>query len=53
MNYTKEAREVKQQYYGGYCEMCRNINMEILPYHAFTFEIYNELKKFLKEKNKK
>ncbi len=24
--------------------------VEILPYHAFTFEIYNELKKFLKEK---
>jgi hypothetical protein len=46
-----------QAHYGGYCEMCRSLEEEMVPYHAFTFELYEQIrtkfksKKILKCKN--
>lgn len=48
MNYTKEAREITQMYYGRYCEMCRKLDIDILPYHEFTLKEYEKIKKQLK-----
>lgn len=47
-NYTSEARAVKQQYYGGYCRMCDELGTERVPYHAFTIEMHDEIKKKLR-----
>ena len=52
MNYTKECREIKQSYYGGYCNMCRDLGIEIKPYHSFEFEDHEEVKKLMKKKRK-
>ncbi len=50
MNYRKEAREATQKLYGGYCEMCRRLEIEILPYYKFTLEEYNRVKSLNKIK---
>lgn len=49
MNYTKEAREIKQSYYGTYCEMCRSLNIKPIQYCLLTNEKYDEVKKLFKE----
>lgn len=49
MNYRKEARNVTQKLYGGYCEMCRKHDFEIIPYHKFSVKVHNELKKLISQ----
>ena len=46
MNYRKEAREVTQEMYGGYCNMCRELNIEIVPYYKFSedYSIYEDVR---------
>ena len=39
-----EAKLITQAHYGGYCEMCRALDEEMVPYHLFTGEIYDEIK---------
>lgn len=48
MNYKSEAKEVLQNYYGGYCEMCNKLNINKVPYYNFRIEIYKETKKLMK-----
>jgi len=50
MNYRREAREVTQNHYGGYCEMCRKLGIKIVPYHKFTMELYDKIKELSKIK---
>ena len=41
MNYTKESTVAKRSCYGGYCNMCREVGMDIKPYVSFTLEDYD------------
>lgn len=43
MSYIKEGKDVKQQYYGNYCNYCRKNTLEIVPYHAFSLKLYNKI----------
>lgn len=45
MNYTKEARQVTQSHYGGYCNWCRELNIKPVPYYKFNLKEYNRVKK--------
>lgn len=44
MGWIKDAREIKQQKYGYYCELCRKLNLTPVPYHSFTFDLLDKLK---------
>lgn len=44
MKHTKEAREVTQAYYGGYCLMCRNIGITPAPYSQFKIKEHERVK---------
>jgi len=54
MNHRKEAREATQEMYGGYCNMCREMDIEIVPYHKFSsnLEIYESVNKQYKSHKK-
>ena len=45
-NYTREARYETQKYYGGYCNMCRELNIEPVPYHSFNMVEYERVKNY-------
>lgn len=55
MTWIQEHKEVLQSHYGGYCIMCRELNLVPIPYHSFTMEIYDEIyrkaKSYRKAKN--
>jgi len=44
MGWKAEHKESLQSKYGGYCEMCRKIGKEPVPYHSFSPKEYNEVK---------
>ena len=48
MSWKKEAKEITQSHYGGYCEMCRKLEIEPVPYHNFDFDEYDKIKKQFK-----
>lgn len=52
MNYFREASQTLKNMYGNYCNMCRELKMEILHFHKFTIEKYERVK-FTFKKNKK
>ncbi len=53
MSWESEAREVKQQKYGGYCLFCKRNNIPPVPYHQFTLELYKETRdNYRQSKNK-
>ena len=35
MGWIKEAKIVTQKMYGGYCNMCRELGIEPIPYNSF------------------
>ncbi len=45
-NYFKEAKEVTQKMYGGYCNMCYELGIKPKPYHEFktTPNEYNNVR---------
>lgn len=47
-----EAREITQDHYGGYCNMCRVLNITSKPYHTFDLVEYNTIKNKFKMKKK-
>lgn len=49
MSWKTEARQVTQSLYGYYCNMCRELDIMIVPYHSFTFELYETIKQKAKE----
>lgn len=51
MGWKQEAKEVKRAKYGSYCNMCRKLDIVIIPYHSFNLEIYYEIRLKLKSKN--
>ena len=52
MNYTKEAREVTRSMYGGYCAMCKQLEIAPVYYHQFSIKEYDRVKELFKEINK-
>jgi hypothetical protein len=44
MGWIKEAKEVTQSMYGGYCNMCRELGIEPIPYHHFDTKEYNNVR---------
>lgn len=48
MKDRKEARECKQSYYGGYVEMCIKLGIGIVPFHSFTIDEHDEVKKLIR-----
>ena len=40
MGWVKEAKQVTQNMYGGYCSMCRELGIEPRPYHTFKNNDY-------------
>jgi hypothetical protein len=44
MGWVSEAKEVTQNMYGGYCNMCRELGIEPLPYHNFNPIEYNNVR---------
>lgn len=48
MGWIKDGRTILQQKYGYYCELCRKLRLEPVPYHSFTINLLDELKLKLK-----
>lgn len=48
MTWKSEAKQVTQQYYGGYCNMCKQLNIIPVAYCIFTIEIHNEIKTLIR-----
>jgi hypothetical protein len=49
MGYIQEAKEATQSIYGHYCELCRELKLEIKTYHKFTILDYNRVKELKKK----
>lgn len=43
-SFKAEDKRERQKYYGFYCNICRNKNLEIKPYYDFTLDDYFEVK---------
>lgn len=55
MGWIKEAKEITQQMYGGYCNMCRELGIEPVRYDVFkdsTKEYNNVRETYLTFKRK-
>lgn len=52
MGWKQEAREVTQNSYGAYCNICRELKIEPAAYYNFTFELFDEVKKIRKERKR-
>lgn len=48
MNWKSEARAVRHAEYGGYCLMCRELNIQPVPFHQFDRAEYNRIKELRK-----
>jgi hypothetical protein len=44
MGWMKEAKEITQSMYGGYCNMCKELSIEPIPYHSFNKDEYNKVR---------
>jgi hypothetical protein len=49
MGYIQEAKEETQSIYGHYCNLCRELLLDIKPYHKFTILDYNRVKDLKKK----
>lgn len=49
MGWVKEARAIKQQKYGNYCQICRELNIEPKSYTSFEVRDLEKFKITLKE----
>lgn len=52
MTWKSDHKGVMQQYYGGYCNLCKLLQISPVPYHSFTLEIHQETKLKFKELKK-
>lgn len=50
MSWKSEAKMVMQKKYGGYCTMCRQLNINPISFHSFTLNEYDRVKTMLKDK---
>ena len=53
MNEFTDIRAMMQKYYSGYCKMCRELNIQPLPYSEFSLLEYHNIKTFYKKKRRK
>lgn len=49
MTWKKEHKDMTQKQYGGYCEMCRELKKEPVPYHKFDGYEYHRIYMIFKE----
>lgn len=41
---------IKQRYYGNYCNMCRELDIEIVSYFSFKLKDYKKIKQLFKQR---
>lgn len=44
MTWKSDAKYILQSLYGGYCIMCKELNINPVPFHQFNEEEYNRIK---------
>ena len=44
MGWLTETKELTRAMYGGYCNMCRELGIEPVPYHSFNTKEYNNVR---------
>jgi len=49
-NYIKTGGKIVKRYYNQYCKMAEALNIEPVPFHAFSIKAYNALEQQCKQK---